>query len=379
MFMYFRSLWYERIARAWSARSIIWLSGVRRVGKTTLAKMIDLDEPVYRNCDLPSVVRELNDPEFFFNSVGDDTVVILDEIHQLADPSRLLKIGADEYPNTKILATGSSTLAATRKFRDALTGRKQSIHLSPVLWEECKNTFKITDFDRRLLRGGLPEALLATEYPHDFYSEWFDSYYARDIAELFQLRNRTAFLTLFHLLLHQSGGQLDYSRLSKETELSRPTVVSYVEALSISHAIQLVSPFHGGSRREILRRPKCYAFDTGFVAWERGWDSIRESDRGVLWEHLVLDSLRFKYSPDQVMYWRDKSGREIDFVIPRSGQAIDTVECKMNPDKANLDSIRAFRAVYPQGKNYVVTPFVTNSYRYSRGELVIDVTPFHLI
>ena len=47
----------------------------------------------------------------------------IDEVHQLADPSRLLKIGADEFPKLKILATGSSTLAATQKFRDSLTGR----------------------------------------------------------------------------------------------------------------------------------------------------------------------------------------------------------------------------------------------------------------
>ena len=372
-----RTGWVRQIVDAWSKRPIVWLSGVRRVGKTTLAKMIDHDEILYRNCDLPSVSRELNDPEFFFQSLGDNRVVVFDEIHQLDDPSRLLKIAADEYPNIKILATGSSTLAATKKFRDTLTGRKQSIHLSPVLWEECRGAFGIADLDHRLLHGGLPEALLARERLHEFYSEWFDSYYARDIAELFQLRNRSAFLALFHLLLHQSGGQLDYSRLSKETEISRPTVVSYVEALSISHAVRLVPPFHGGGRREILRRPKCYAFDTGFVSWEKGWDSIRGSDRGILWEHLVLDSLQFRYSTNRVLYWRDKSNKEIDFVIPRSDQSIDIFECKMNPDSVDLDSILAFRKIYPQGKNYVVTPFVTDSYRYSRNELVIDVTALH--
>ena len=45
-------------------------------------------------------------------------VVVFDEIHQLRDPARVLKIGADEFPNLKILATGSSTLAASKKFSD---------------------------------------------------------------------------------------------------------------------------------------------------------------------------------------------------------------------------------------------------------------------
>ncbi len=372
--MVYRSMWVKQIKQAWSSRSIVWLSGVRRVGKTTLAKMLNDEELVYRNCDLPSVVRELNDPELFLSSLAESTLVVLDEVHQLPDPSTLLKIAADEHPDKKILATGSSTLAATEKFRDSLTGRKLSIHLCPVLWEECSSTFDIHDLDRRLLRGGLPEPLLASDFNESFYREWFDSFYARDIAELFQLRNRTGFMTLFHLLLHQSGGQLDYTKLGKETGLSRPTVSSYLEALTISHAIQLVSPFHAGGRGEILRRPKCYAFDTGFVCWERGWDSIRESDRGILWEHLVLDALRYRYSPDRVLYWRDKSGKEIDFVVPGRGNVVDLYECKMNPDNLELDPIRAFRSRYPKGSNFVVSPFITNPYRFSREEFVFEAT-----
>ena len=75
------------------------------------------------NYDLPSVGRQLADPESFFDGLAQETIVVLDEIHQMADPSRLLKIAADGYPHLRILATGSSTLAATKKFRDALTGR----------------------------------------------------------------------------------------------------------------------------------------------------------------------------------------------------------------------------------------------------------------
>ena len=360
---------------SWSQRSIVWLSGVRRVGKTTLAQMTNEEGIVYRNCDLPSVVRELSDPELFFESRAPDEILVFDEIHQLPDPSRLLKIAADEYPDRKILATGSSTLEAIKKFRDSLTGRKQSIHLCPVLWEECRSVFGIADLDRRLLHGGLPEALLFNEKRADFYSEWFDSYYARDIAQLFQLRNRTGFLMLFRLLLQQSGGQLDYTKLSKEIGISRPTVMSYVEALNVSHAIHLIFPFHGGGRREIVKRPKCYAFDTGFVTWEKGWDSIRESDRGVLWEHLVLDTLRFKYPATRLLYWRDKSGREIDFVIARNEHEIDVFECKMNPDNVNVNSLREFRSIYPRGTNYLVAPFVKDSYRFSRNGKIINVIP----
>jgi len=366
-----RSLWLDSIQRAWSHRSIVWLSGVRRVGKTTLTKM--LADAIYINCDLPSVQRALEEPELFLDNQVPGSKLIFDEVHRLRDPSQLLKIAADEYPQLKILATGSSTLAATRKFRDSLTGRKQAIHLLPVLWDECADPFGIHDLDRRLLHGGLPEPLLATRKDPEFFSEWIDSFYARDILELFGIRNRQGFLSLFRLLLRQSGGQLDYSQLANLSELSRPTVKAHIEAMQIAHAVHLLRPFHGGGKREIVSRPKCYAFDTGFVSFEKGWDSIRDDDRGLLWEHLVLDTLRFHFGEDDLFYWQDKSHREIDFVIRRGRDRVDIVECKINPDKLNVAPILAFRKLYPKGENLIVSPVVKKPYRVRRSDLLFKL------
>jgi predicted AAA+ superfamily ATPase len=164
-----RPYWINRLRTAWQKRSIIWLAGVRRVGKTTLARM--LPDAVYMNCDLPSVVRRLEDPELFFQSQPPDTVIVLDEVHRLNDPSRALKIAADTFPRLRILATGSSTLAATRKFRDTLTGRKIVLILPPVLWTECEEAFEILDLDRRLLHEGLLEPLLSTTRDDLFFAQ----------------------------------------------------------------------------------------------------------------------------------------------------------------------------------------------------------------
>jgi len=341
------------------------------VGKTTLTSM--LPDAIYINCDLPSVQRTLEEPEFFLDSQATDSKLIFDEVHQLRDPSRLLKIAADEYPQLKVLATGSSTLAATHKFRDSLTGRKQAIHLCPVLWDECANPFGVHALDHRLLHGGLPEPLLATHKEPGFFSEWVDSFYARDILELFGIRNRQGFLALFRLLLRQSGGQLDYSQLANLSELSRPTVKAHIEAMQIAHAVHLLPPFHGGGKREIVSRPKCYAFDTGFVSHEKGWDSIRDDDRGLLWEHLVLDTLRFHFADENIYYWQDKSRREIDFVLRRKRDRIDIIECKINPDKLNVAPFLAFRKLYPTGQNMVVSPMVKKPYKVKRSDLVFNM------
>ncbi len=363
-----RSFWLRKLDDGWKKRPLVWLSGVRRSGKTTLCKMIP--DAVFMNCDLPSVGRQLENPEYFFNNQPVGTTVIFDEIHRLQDPSMILKIGTDEFHHLKILATGSSTLEATKKFRDSLTGRKTQLFLPPVLWNECLNDFGIPDLDKRLLNGGLPEFLLSEEKKGELYSEWIDSYYARDIQELFNVRNRTGFLKLMHLLFMQSGGILEITKLAKESGLSRPTVMAHIEAMSVAHAITLIPPFFGGGRKEIVKRPKVYSFDTGFVTHVKGWTEIRESDRGLLWEHLVLDMLRIAYV--SVYYWTDKAKNEIDFIVRGHGGELHTIECKINPDKYSPGAVMKFREYYPKGRNFCFCPHIKKPYRLSFGDIEIN-------
>lgn len=76
------------------------------------------------------------------------------------------------FPELRVLATGSSTLAATHKFRDSLTGRKRAVELVPVLPGE-RGGCGVPDLEGRLLRGRLPPALLGADA--GFYTEWLDS------------------------------------------------------------------------------------------------------------------------------------------------------------------------------------------------------------
>jgi uncharacterized protein len=352
-----RPFWRQRIANAWSKVPLVWLAGVRRVGKTVLAK--ELGSAEFLNCDLPGDAARLADPETFFRSVR-EPLVILDEVHQLPDPSRVLKIATDAFPGLKVLATGSSTLAATRKFRDTLTGRKRSVILQPVLAEELP-AFGIKDLQVRLLQGGLPPALLSATPDWEFYAEWLDSYFARDVQELFRVEKRSAFLLLVELILRQSGGLAEVTSLAKHAGVSRPTVMSWLEVLQATHVARFLRPFSGGGRRELLARPKIYGFDTGFVCHARGWDRLRPEDCGQLWEHLVLDTL-LSIPLLRLHFWRDESGREIDFVIPQTRNRIDTIECKWNADAFEPDNLLRFRESYKTGRNIVVTANVTEPY-----------------
>ncbi|MBI4954007.1 MAG: ATP-binding protein [Myxococcales bacterium] len=366
-----RPYWHGRLHAAWRRAPIVWLSGVRRVGKTTLAKSIP--GALYLNCDLPSTAEHLADPERFLRSV-DAAVVVLDEVHQLPDPSRLLKIAADEHPKLRILATGSSTLAATTKFRDSLSGRKRVVHLLPVLAAELA-AFGIADLRRRLLHGGLPAALLAEATEPDRYAEWLDSYFARDVQELFSVAKRTAFLTLVQTILRRSGGLCEITKLAAAAGLSRPTVMSYLDVLEVTQVATVLRPFHAGGAQELTHQPKIYGFDTGFVAWSRGWTELREPDCGTLWKHVVLETLQAHVvsAGGTVHYWRDKRQREVDFVVPAGRGAAHAIECQWSATGFETRGLAAFRATHPRGRNFLVVPDAATRER-TFGTWVVTIT-----
>jgi len=206
-----RQYWLTLIERSWERKSVLWLSGVRRAGKTFLCRSLPGIE--YFDCELPRTRRLMDDPEGFLESWKGKKLV-LDEVHRLPNPSELLKIAADHFPSTKILATGSSTLGASSKFKDTLTGRKAEIWLTPM------NSIDLNDFgrphlDRRLHRGGVPPFFLASAYPERDFQEWMDAYWAKDIQELFRLERRQSFARFAELLFSQSGGVFEATRFSR--------------------------------------------------------------------------------------------------------------------------------------------------------------------
>ncbi len=366
-----RPFWTSRLEKAWQAAPIVWLAGVRRVGKTTLVKSLGEGRILYLNCDLPVVEEMIAQPDIFFKNC-DRPIIVFDEVHQLRDPSRILKIGADQFPHLKIVATGSSTLAATKKFQDTLTGRKRDVHFTPVLFDELAD-FGNVSIDKRLFHGGLPQALLASCKEPEFYREWTDSFFVRDIQKLFAFRNPEKFISLFEYVLRQSGGLFETTKTASALGISRSTVDAHLQAMAATKAVTMVRPFFGGGQKEITKMPKIYAFDTGFVSFSRGWDPLRPDDRGPLWEHVVLEYLQAYAYDHDIQYWRDTAGREIDFIIKRNRNSIDAIECKWDPRQFEASSLKEFRSIYPGGRNYLICPSAGSGYEKKFGGLKVFV------
>jgi hypothetical protein len=353
-----RTYWLKLLESAWARKSVVWLSGVRRVGKTFLCQSMPGIE--YFDCELPRVRRQMEDPEGFLSKLKGKRIV-LDEIHRLPNPSELLKIVADHFPTIKAIATGSSTLQASSRFRDTLSGRKALVWLTPMMSQDLVD-FGDMDLSRRFLRGGLPPFFLSQDFPEADFQEWIDSYWAKDIQELFRLERRHSFQRFLELIFLQSGGLFEATRFAGPCEISRGTIANYLAVLEATWVAHVVRPFSTRRSMEIISAPKIYAFDTGFVCYYRGWHDLREDDFGVLWEHWVLNEMHAHLQAPVVRYWRDKRGHETDFIIaPRGGKPI-AIECKWRARNFEPVNLKAFRSQYPEGPNWIVCHDVDKPY-----------------
>jgi hypothetical protein len=362
-----RRFWLNLIEQAWREKPVVWLAGVRRVGKTCLCQ--SLPDVEYFDCELPRVRRMMEDPQGFLDGLRGRRVV-LDEVHRLGNPSELLKIAADHYADIRVLATGSSTLGASSKFRDTLAGRKRDLWLTPMCLEDMRD-FKHTDLRHRFLHGGLPPFFLTGKLPERDFQEWLDAYWAKDIQELFRLERRSSFQKFVELLLAQSGGIFEATRFAAPCEVSRTTIANYLKVVEATFVVHVIRPFSTHRPTEIVSAPKVYAFDTGFSCYYRGWHELRGEDLGTLWEHFVLNEVMAHSQTRQVFYWRDKRGHEVDLVwAPRGGKPL-AVECKWSADEFDVAGIAALRRQYPQGENVVVAQDVERAFVRNCGDLKV--------
>ncbi len=361
-----RPYWEKRLISSFRLRSVVWLMGVRRVGKTVLARSLPGFE--YLDCELPRVRRLLDDPEAFLKSLGRRGAVVLDEVHRLQDPAAVLKIAADHFSHVRVLATGSSTLGASARFRDTLAGRKTEAWLTPMCCADLA-AFGNTDMTHRTLHGGLPEFFLARHVPEAGFQEWMDAFWAKDVLELFRLERRASFQRFAELVFADSGGIFEATRFARPCEVSRQTISNYLAVLDATFVAHVVRPFSGGTTAEIVSAPRVYAFDTGFVCEHRGWRDLRREDLGALFEHLVLNELHALLgSRASIRYWRAKAGPEVDFVLDRPGRPL-AIECKWSANSFDPGGIQSFRRRHPGAINLVVAGDVDRPFDRSYGTL----------
>ena len=198
-----------------------------------------------------------------------------------------------------------------------------------------------------------------------------DDYWSKDIQELFRLESRSSFQRFVELVLAQSGGMFEASSFAGPCEVSRTTIANYLKVLEATMVANVVRPFSSHRPTEIVAAPRVYGFDTGFVCTHRDWQRLRDDDLGPLWEHFVLNEVQAASQGRNLLYWRDKRGHEVDFVLARRRQVPVAIECKWKADRFDPAGMLAFRRQYPKGENLVVAQDVDRAYSRRYGDLAV--------
>jgi hypothetical protein len=319
-------------------RKIVLLSGPRQVGKTTLAKTIYPDTAEYFNMD--SAEHRLLIQKQAWRR--DCDLVIFDELHKVRRWKSWIKgIYDTEGVRPRLLVTGSSRLDVYRKGGDSLAGRFYSYRLHPFSVAEVKDKYDADSaFDHILRFGGFPEPFLkgSEEEAKRWRRSHLDRILREDLLDLASVRNLRGLETLVELLRHSVGSTISYESISRELQVSSHTVKQWIGILESLYILFVVTPYSRNIGRSLLKRPKIYFYDTGFV----------KEDEGARFENAVACALlkRLHFLEDTagetcaLYYLRDREKREVDFLTVRDGKPEWLIEAKVSDTE--VSSLRHF-------------------------------------
>jgi uncharacterized protein len=359
--IYYNRKIYPNIKEHLANKQITVLTGMRRVGKTTLVKKM-LSEIESKNkvfFDLQKISnRELFAQKNYDNIILDlkrqgikaeeKIYLAIDEIQLLPEITSTIKYLYDHY-DIKFIVTGSSSYYLKNLFSESLSGRKKIFELYPLDFGEflefkqvkwaasnfLSAEFSSAEYERLKIFyeeyiefGGFPEVVLlsAEKEKRDLLSDIISSYLNIDIKNLSDFRDSQNIYNLIKMLAARSGSKLDYSKLAKLSGLSRVTVTNYLGLFEKTYLISRVPVYTKNIDREIVKAQKVYFNDNGFL------NILADISGGAKFENAVFNQLKAK---GEVRYYSLKNGREIDFVLDNK----IALEAKENPTESDLKSL----------------------------------------
>ena len=327
---------------------IIFLTGLRRIGKTTLLKQIayhliemntpekkilyvSLDDYVFKNFTLLDILDEYR--KLHRLSVDEKIYVLFDEVIYKENFHQQLKNIFDRQ-NVKIYATSSSSIKLKDK-KAFLTGRSYIIEVSPLTFDEYLHFKKIKIFlkDKKLLEpyfidylktGGIPYYVLNNE--REFLTGLVDDIIYKDIISEHGIRNPQIIKDYFLLLMERSGKQLSINKIAKILHISVDSSKKYLSYFNDTFLICLLLRY-GTTNEKLLSPKKIYCSDLGIKFIFTG---LR--DLGSFFENYIF--LRLKHTD---LYYLYKNKTEIDFFIKNYNTIIESkFNLKMNKKQREL-------------------------------------------
>jgi len=358
----------EQIKQWLFRRKALILTGARQVGKTTLLHNLfeNEDTVLWLNADEAPVRERLSELSVTNLSqvVGNNRLLIIDEIQRIENSGLLLKLLVDNFPDIQVVATGSSALDISERIFEPLTGRHILFHLYPFALAELyigKSAFEIENqLSFHLVYGNYPEISLNRDVAKTLLKNLAGQYLYKDVLVWKDIRKPELLDKLLKLLAYQVGSEVSVHELATQLKVKSETVESYIDLLEKSFVIYRLNAYSTNPRKEVSKMSKIYFWDNGIRNAVIGnFDDLTiRRDIGELWENFIV-SERMKMNawlhPErQSFFWRNYNQSEVDYV-EIDGKKLSGFECKWNTKK-NHKVTAAFTNAYPDAQTEIITP-----------------------
>ena len=358
------------------------LTGARQTGKTTLARSIDPKRSFFTLDDVGVLGQAQRDPDSLLAS----RPVTLDEVQRVPQLLLAVKRAVDERRRPgDFLLTGSANLLLLGRAADTLAGRAVYLDLPPFCpteWVGRTDGLRPIDrlfdpdFDVKdwpveagdwkawLLRGGFPPALALTSDADRslWFSAYAQTYLERDLRQLSAVSSLPDFQRVMTLAAQRTGRLLNQADLARDAALSHATTHRYLNLIEIGCLIVRVRPYATNAAGSFVKAPKLFWTDCGLAASlahiRTTADLADRSDLDYWLEQTIFQTLQTWRALDplhrSVLFWRDRSGREVDFILERDGKLV-ALEIKSGSQVTSSDAagIYAFRDALKRKANLV--------------------------
>jgi len=378
------------------------VTGARQVGKSTMfkhafpdLKQVSLDTPTVRR-----VATET--PELFFGQFPPPIVV--DEVQRATLLFEYIKERVDNEPEKhgQFFLTGSQSFNLMKDVTESLAGRAGIIKLTGLSLREILNLeyyspFKPTqnhyknlqtvakrtappDYDKTfyidtrtkelkcnrnltptIWNGSFPRLntndFLATNPSiwQNFYNSYIETYIERDVKQLTQVQDETAFIKFMRGVAALSGEQLNYSTLAEICDKDVTTTKRWLSILETSGLVYRLEPYFNNISKRMIKSPKIYFMDTGLACFLGGWNTPDQLLNGARWgslfeTYIVSEIIKSYYnaglSKPPLYYYRDKDKVEIDLIIEEGG-VLYPIEIKTtgNPSRSLVNNFEILKKV----------------------------------
>lgn len=369
---------FQEIEKHLESKQAIVVTGMRRVGKTTLLQylyekissrnkiFLDLEDPLNRAIFEPENYQRIKTAfELRGLDFSQKAYIFLDEIQLAPSIPSVVKYFYDHY-EAKFFLTGSASFYLKNLFSESLAGRKYLFELYPLDFSEFlrfkKSNLRPPDSNQEIDQqtqelfsalveeylswGGMPEVVLLDSplKKERALRDIFTSYFQKEVQVLGDFRKNEVVRNLILLLARRVGQKLDIQRISSELGVARQTLYEYLEFLSGTYLTSLI-PALGEIDVALRKQRKVYFLDTGLF-------SILEKPQiSSIFENAVLNNLR----RFERVYYFSRNNQEIDFVVKSPSLEKVAFEVKETATMADVEKADKKAAKLGLKKVFVVS------------------------